>query len=135
MQSLSRSLVEVVAELLAIQDIQASRDSLASLAFPVYQDFLASVAILVLVSLASVGPRVSVAFQVLAESLVSAVSQALVDSLGLAVSLESQDSQEPAVSRVLAATLAQVYLVSLESLDLAAFQGSADFLASADSLA
>ncbi len=135
MQSLSRSLVEVVAE---PQDIQASR---VSLAFPVYQDFLASlvspasVAILVLVSLASVGPRVSVAFLALAESLVSAVSQALVDSLGLAVSLEPLVFQEPAVSRVLAATLAQVYLASLGSLDLAAFQVSADFLASADSLA
>lgn len=129
MQSPSRFRAEVVAELLATQ---ASRASQAFLASRVSR---ASVATLVLVSLASVGLRVSVAFQALAESLVSAVSQALVDSLGLAVSLGSQDSQEPAVSRVLAATLAQVYLASLGSLDLAAFQGSADFLASADSLA
>ena len=120
-----------MAELLVTQDIQASRVFQAFLASRVS---LASVATLVLVSLASVGPRVSVAFQALAESLVSAVSQALVDSLGLAVSLEPLVFQEPAVSRVLAATLAQVYLVSLESLDLAAFQELADSLASADSL-
>lgn len=132
MRSLSRSLAEVVAELLVTQDIQASRVFQAFLASRVS---LASVATLVLVSLASVESRVSVGFQALAESLVSAVSQALVDSLGLAVSLESQDSQEPAVSRVLAVTLDQVYLASLGSLDLAAFQGSAAFLASADSLA
>ncbi len=131
MQSLSRSLVEVVAELLVTQDIQASRVFQAFLASLVS---LASVATLVLASQGSAEPRVSVAFQVLAESLASAVSQALVDSLGLAVSLGPQDFQEPAVSRVLAATLAQVYLVSLGSLDLAAFQVSADFLASADSL-